>query len=415
MSRNQFIERLLKIKAFSVVDARFADRFRQLYLTVKPYKNGRLCPYCGKPRKILHVLDQPRYWRDISICGIEVFLEYHPREVLCPIHGRVQEEIPWAALNARVTYRFEYALLIYCTLMTQKAAAKLLKVADSTLSDILHRVISRVRQGHKIRNLKMIGIDEISYCKGRKYATVVYDLERACVVWVGEGKGRDTIDRFFAKQLSAYQRKRIFAGCCDMSETYIGAIEKWCPNADLILDRFHVVKALNEAADEVRKEQWRQATDEEDRKSLKGLRWLLYKHSSNRTKEDTQTLKSLYRGNRRIHRAYVLKDEFEQFWDFEDINQAEEFLDAWCKSASRSRLDSIKKFVNTVRKHKQRLLPFIEHRLTNSISEGLNRIIRMVKNRSSGFRNLTAFSDLIFLTVGDLDIAEQIAPKFRTL
>ena len=88
----------------------------------------------------------------------------------------------------------------------------------------------------------MIGIDEISYCKGHKYATIVYDLERSCVVWVGKGKARETIDSFFRNKLSRYQRKRIVSGCCDMSETFIGAIEKWCPKATLVLDRFHIVR-----------------------------------------------------------------------------------------------------------------------------------------------------------------------------
>jgi transposase len=129
--------------------------------------------------------------------------------------------------------------------MTQKAAAQILGMPPSTLSDILHRVIGRVRKKHQIRDLKTIGIDEISYAKGHKYATLVYDLDRSCVVWVGRGKARQTIDRFFENSLSAYQKAKIKAACYDMSETLIGAIVQHCPNALLVLDRFHVVKALN--------------------------------------------------------------------------------------------------------------------------------------------------------------------------
>jgi len=414
MSITKFIERILKIKAFCVKNFRFKNCYKELWLEVKPYKNGALCPYCKRRSKIVHTLNEPRVWRDVPVCGIEIFFTYRPREIDCKVHGRMQEDIPWAAPNARITYRFEHLLLIYCSIMTQKAAARLLKIAASTMSDLLHRVITRERAGHKIRKLKMIGIDEISYCKGRKYATVVYDLKRSCVVWIGKGKARDTIDWFFRKKLSKYQRYQIVSGCCDMSDTFIGAIEKWCPNATLVLDRFHIVKALNNAVDEVRKEEWRKA-DDSNKKALKGLRWLLYRHSSTRSKEDTQTLKSLYRGNRRIYRASVLKDEFEQFWEFSKIEAAGEFLDGWCKTAIKSRIESIKTFVKTIRKHKHRLLPFVENRVTNAAAEGINRIIKIVKNRASGFRNLDAFSDLIYLTVGDLNIAEQIAPKFRTI
>lgn len=109
-------------------------------------------------------------------------------------------------------------------------------------------------------------------------------------------------------------------------------------------------------------------------------------------------------GNRRIYRAWVLSDEFEQFWDLKDQTSAKEFLGNWCKTANRSRLEPIQKFVKTVKKHKHRLVPFVELGLTNAIAEGLNRVIKIIKNRASGFRNLEAFSDMIFLTIGDLDI-----------
>ena len=305
-------------------------------------------------------------------------------------------------------------MLVYCQLMTQKAVARILHIPKSTLSDLLHRSITRIRDGHRIRGLKSVGIDEISYYRGHKYATVVYDLDRSCVVWVGRGKGRETIDIFFNEMLSDYQKSKIKWACCDMSESYIGAIEDHCLNANLVLDRFHIAKALNEAVDEVRKEQWREASLDE-RKALKGLRWLLFKHSSKRSKKDSRTLNALSKGNRRIHRAWVLKDEFEQFWDYKAPWAADRFIKRWMSTALRSRLEPIWKFVKTIRKHINRVLPFVGNRLTNAVAEGLNRIIRIIKNRASGFRTLQAFTDMIFLTVGDLDIPAQIPVKFRAI
>ncbi|MCD6197316.1 MAG: ISL3 family transposase [Deltaproteobacteria bacterium] len=415
MSVLKFIQKLLKIKRFRITDFSFKNWGKELWLDVKPYKNGRCCPYCNRRGKIIRTAEKARIWLDVPVCGIQVFLVYHPREIRCKSHGRVQEIIPWASAYSRVTHRFEYLLLTYCSIMTQKAAAKLLRISTSTLSDLLHRTITRFRQRHKIRTLTHIGIDEISYCKGRKYATIVYDLKHSRVVWIGKGKGRKTIDRFFEKELSNYQRQQIIAASCDMAQTYIDAIEHWCPNATLVLDRFHIVKALNNAVDEVRKEQWRQASKEE-KVALKGLRWLLYMHSSKRTKEDVKRLKALYmNGNRRIHRAWVLSDEFEQFWEFDNQVEAKDFLDNWYKTANRSRLEPIKNFVKLIKKHEDRLLPFVDTRLTNAIAEGLNRIIKIAKNRASGFRTLEAFSDIIFLMVGDLNIPAQIPACFRTI
>jgi len=410
----KFIRKLLHLKGLLVSDFQFKFKDRQLNLWVKPYKNGCLCPQCKRRRRIVRTMDNPRIWRDIPICGWSVFFWYYPRELFCPIHHRVQEDIPWADPYSHITYRFEYAMFIYCQLMTQKAAARLLHIPKSTLSDLLHRSITRLRSGHRIRGLKSIGIDEISYSKGHKYATVVYDLDRARVVWVGQGKGRDTIDQFFAEHLSDYQKNQIKWACCDMSEAYIGAIEDHCPNATLVLDRFHIAKALNEAVDEVRKEQWRKASAN-DRKALKGLRWLLFKHSSNRSKKDTRTLNALRKGNHRIHRAWVLKDEFEHFWDYKAPWAAKRFLKSWMTTALKSRLDPIRNFVKTLKKHQHRILSFVEARITNATAEGLNRVIKIVKNRASGFRSLKAFTDMIYLTVGDLDIPAQIPVKFRVI
>lgn len=414
MTVNKFIRNLLNLKELSVVGYTLVQNQKELEIYVKPYKNGCLCPHCMRRGRIINKTANIRVWQEPPVYGNRVTLWYSPREIMCPTHGRVQEDIPWAGPYSRITYRFEYCMLIFSQIMTQRAASKLLKIATSTLSDLLHRTITRLRQGHQIKQLESMGIDEISYCKGHKYATIVYDLNRSCVVWVGKGKGRATIDLFFKEVLSKEQKEDIKWASCDMSEAYIGAIEYHCENAVLVLDRFHIVKALNKAVDEVRKEEWRKAGGDE-RKSLKGLRWLLYKHSDNRSKDEKRILDALRGGNRRIHRAYILKDEFEQFWNYKAPWAAEIFLKRWMTTALKSRIESIRKFVGTLKTHFHRILPFIGSRLTNAVGEGLNRIIKIVKNRAGGFRHLDAFSDMIFLTVGDLDLPAQITEDFHVL
>jgi transposase len=413
MTAAKTIAKMLKLKVLKIVDVQFR-RDGTLVLGVKPFKNGARCPECGRRGRLLRSRPTARQWRDLPVAGREVVLCYFPREVTCPTHGRTEETIPWAAHHARVTYRFEYALLRLCQVMTQKAAAQLLHVPASTLSDQLHRSIERHRQGHRVRGLRVVGIDEVSYHKRHKYATLVYDLERSVVVWVGQGRGRATIDQFFDNQLSDYQKSQIHTGCCDMSEAYMGAIRAHCPNVRLVLDRFHVVKALNEAVDQVRKEQWREASGA-DRKALKGLRWLLYRHSSSRSRRDTHTLKALEKHNRRIYRAWRLKDEFEQLWDVRAPWAAMRFFKRWTTSALRSRLEPLRKFVATARRHQAGILAFVQTGVTNAVAEGINRIVKIVKNRASGFRHLHSFADLIYLTVGDLDIPAQISGKFRAI
>lgn len=400
---------ILRIKRFA-----FKKWGKELHLWVKPYRNGCRCPECGRRGRILRTMSEQRCWRDVRVCGMDVYLHYAPREIRCTTHGRRQESIPWAAPHAQITYRLEVLVLRYCQSMTQCAAAQLLNMSPSTLSGVLHRTIDRIRSGHRVRALRTIGIDEISYERGRSYATIVYDLDRGCVVWVGDGKGRETIDRFFKTQMSPFQRANVRFASCDMSQTYIGAIKDWCPRAQLVIDRFHVVKALNDAVDEVRKNEWRKLKDTTEGKAIKGLRWLLYRHSTNRTPSQSRVLNSLRKSNRRIWRAWVLKDEFESFWEYTYPGAAQSFVKRWMTSALKSRLEPLRGFVKTLRNHLGDIITFVGTRLTNAVGEGVNRIIRMVKNRASGFQNITAFSDLIYLTVGDLDIPAQIPKRFHT-
>lgn len=348
------------------------------------------------------------------MCGLVVFFHYRPKEIICPTHGRIQETIPWASEYARITYRVEYLILMYAQMMSQKDGARLLALNPSTFSNLLHAAIERIRSLHNIRGLRSLGVDEIAYKRGKKYATLVYDLDRGCVVWIGKGKGKETINDFFTNHLSVHQRKQIKWASCDMAEGYINAIKEHCPDAKLVIDRFHIVKALNTAMDEVRKEEWRSVTGER-KKVLKGLRWLLFMHSSNRTKADTLLLKQLNKSNRHIYRAWVLKDEFEQFWDYKATWAAERFLKRWITTALKSRLEPIRKFARTIKKHFSLVMAFIERHLTNAAAEGLNRVIKLVKNRASGFRSLEAFSDLIYLQVGDVDIPARIPLHYRTI
>lgn len=414
MTAERLLTRLLRMKGFRVTWFEICPRKKEIHVGVKPHKTGCRCTECDRRGKIVTVLKECREWRDIILCGMLVIFYYNPKEIECETHGRRQEKIPWADAFERVTYRFEYVMLALCQMMTQLAAAELLHIAKSTLSDLLHRSIKRLREGHRIRGLKSIGIDEISYCKGKKYATVVYDLDRHCVVWIGKGKGRETIDAFFQQELSAYQRSAVRRASCDMSQAYIGAIKAHCPNAVLVLDHFHITKALLAAVDEVRKEEWRKA-DKSEKVALKGLRWLLFRHSSNRTKGHTRTLNRLKRSNGRIHRAWVLKDEFEKFWTYSYRGSAETFLKGWMTAALKSRLQPLRDFVKTLKDHMEYVIAYIKTPISNAVGEGLNRVIRIVKNRASGFRSLDAFSDIIYLTVGDVDIPGQIPAHFRTL
>ncbi len=412
MSIYRFMSKLLQFTDLKVTGFAFKEQVKELHICVKPYKNGCCCPDCGHRCKIVQQTKKLRCWDDLVVCGWKIILLYAPKEINCPIHGRHQEVIPWALGHAQHTYRHEYTLLTYAKHMTQKIASELLRITSSTFSNRLHRAIVCARKDHKIKELTTLGVDEISYRKGKKFATIVYDLDKSVVLWVGKGKGRETIDRFFKEELTEDQRKAIRWASCDMSASYIGAIEEFCPNVKLVLDHFHIVQALNKAVDEVRKDVWREAS-KSGRKILKGLRWLLYRRSSTRSKNQTRTLNELKKENNTIYRAWVLKDEFEHFWKYVSTTWAESFLKAWVTRALRSRIEPLKKFARMIRKHQENILTYITRNLTNTKGEGINRIIKIVKNRASGYFNLENFTDMIYLVAGDVDITAQVPKQFR--
>ena len=315
MSATKAIAKLLKLHSIlKIAGVRFG-RDGALMLEVKPFKNGARCPQCGRRGRRVRSRPRTRQWRDLPVAGREVTLGYAPREIVCRTHGRTEEEIPWAARHARVSYRFEYAVLRRCKVMTQKAAAQLLQMPASSLSDQLHRSMERYRSGHRVRGLLVIGIDESSYRKRHKYATLVYDLERSVVVWVGLGRGRATIDPFFDHQLSDYQKSQIHTGCCDMSEAYMGAISSharmpnWC-STDSTSSRRSTMPLTTYARNSGAKRAPRTEKLSRDCAGCcTGIHPLV--------RAGTRRLSGRWeKHNRRIYRAWRLKDEFEQLWTF---------------------------------------------------------------------------------------------------
>ena len=248
----------------------------------------------------------------------QVTLGYAPREIVCRTHGRTEEEIPWAARHVRGSAIASSTPCCACARsMTQKAAAQLLQMPASTLSDTactaaLNAIVVAIVCG-----------DFGSSASTRSPTASATSTRRWSMTWsarsscqVGQGRGRATIDQFFDHQLSDYQKSQIHTGCCDMSEAYMCAISSHCPNAQLVLDRFHIVKALNDAIDDVRKEQWREASAA-DLKSSQAIALAAvpaFIHSFAPGHADSSGRWEKH--NRRIYRAWRLKDEFEQLWTF---------------------------------------------------------------------------------------------------
>jgi transposase len=262
-----------------------------------------------------------------------------------------------------------------------------------------------VDRGLKLRPwkpLRAIGIDEVSRSKGHRYLTLVYDLERSRLVWIGENRDAETMNRFF-EWLGPRRARSIVIVCCDMWAIYLAAVRKRLPRAIAVFDRFHVVQHLNRAVDDVRRETWRLLKGEE-RTAFKRTRWLWLKNPWNLLREEKRRLSALCRRNQPIVRAYYLKEAFQRFWDYKRPGWSEPYMKQWLWWASHSRLYPFKRFARMIREHLDGILAWTQLRVSNSALEGMNNKVKAVSHRAFGYRTTKTYITAIWHGCGDLPL-----------
>jgi transposase len=290
---------------------------------------------------------------------------------------------------------------------------KLLRIGWVTVGKIIQRVVAAQRGDvDRLDNLRLIGIDEISYRRHHEYITVVVDHERGVVVWAAKGKSADTLKPFF-EALGPQRLAKLESVTIDMSAAYIKAVTEAAPDATIIFDRFHVQKLANEAVSKVRRDEVREA-EPEDKKALKNTKWQLLKNPWNLTDLEDKKLADLQKTNERIYRGYLLKETLVAIFECSSILIAGWKLDEWEAWASRSRLAPFVKLAKTIRKHRDGILEYVRDRLNNGRVEGLNGKTRTITRRSYGFHSASALIAMIFLCCGGIHAHPAHVGPFRT-
>src|ERR1017187_7956639 len=241
----------------------------------------------------------------------------------------------------------------------------------------------------------VIGIDEVSRRKGQVYLTVVYDLERRVLLWVVDDRTEEAVRPFFTKEMGTRRCHTLRVICMDMWAPYANLVKEHAPQAQILFDRFHIVKHLNEAVEEVRRSEMRRLSTKE-KVPFKRSRWLLLKNPWNLTGDQKERLSTLVRWNTPIVRAYYLKEAFQLFWYYKQPKRAKDHLEKWMHSAMRSRLEPFKKFVRMLRTHLDGILSWTKHRVSNGAVEGMNNKIKSISHRSFGFRSAENFIAAIY-------------------
>jgi transposase len=256
----------------------------------------------------------------------------------------------------------------------------------------LHRRFARI----PLQDLRQIAIDEISIGRGQRYLTVVLDLETGAVVFIGDGKGVDSLKKLWPRLRRA--GAKIQAVATDMSPAYALAVAQNLPGAVHVLDRFHVVKLLNDQLAELRREVQRSVEKVEDKRLLKGTLWLLLKNPENLDpqRNEPQRLEEALRINRPLATAYYMKEDLRQFWQQTRKLKAERFLDGWIARAKASGVAMLKKFAKTLQRHRAGLLAWYDYPISTGPLEGTNNKIRTMQRQAYGYRDQEFFRLKIF-------------------
>jgi len=293
---------------------------------------------------------------------------------------------------------FEAFVMELATVMTVNEISNLVGEHDTRLWRILKHYVEQSRAKEDYSNTKAVGIDETSSKKGHNYITLFVDLDKSKIIYVTEGKDSSTIDRF-ALDLILHQGdpKNIKKVCCDMSPAFIKGSKENFSKAKITFDKFHVMKKVNKAVDQVRRE------EQFNNDLLKKTRYIWLKNPDNLTEKQKESFASLSKMNLKTLRAYNLKLALQEFWDIDDITTAASYLQKWYSWAIRSQLEPMIKVAHFVDRHWQGIIHYIQSRINNGILEGLNSIVQTIKRKARGFRNVNNFITAIYLKCGKLE------------
>ena len=296
------------------------------------------------------------------------------------------EHLDWLAKNPRYTQRFAMQVGKLCRDMPNKTVAEMERLHHSTVKDLDKLYMQKQVDLAGLPAPRAIGIDEISIRKGHNYRVIVSDLERGRPIWVGgEGRKEADIDLFF-QALGEKKSTRIELAAMDMWKAFRNSVIKNAPKARIIFDKFHIMRHLSKALDEVRRREYKRLSGK-DRRYIKGQRYTLLSRRENLSLDGRRALKKLLQANRRLNTAYVLKESFGQLWDYHTERGARAFFERWKDSLKWQRLEPYRKFAELIESHWDGIASYChpENKVSLGLVEGVNNKIRVLQRRAYGY------------------------------
>jgi transposase len=349
------------------------------------------CHACGGPGRTVHSHAR-KFVRDLRFGGHTMMLQVEHRKIWCDACGGVRvEQLEFVDPSQRVTHRLAaYAVQLCRAGMSVQAVAEHLELDPKTVKALDKAALEMDFGQTRYEGLERLAIDEIAVRKGHHYMTVVLDYDSGRVVWMGEGRQIETLDAFF-KNMPENVRNGIRAVAIDMWEAYINAIRKWCPQADIVFDLFHVVKAFNQVINDIRNEEFRKAS-QKDREVLRGSKYILLRRGENLRRDQRTWLREILALNERLNIVYWLKDLLVNIWDYQRIGWARSALEGWYTVAEEDGHPALVRFANRLRRFEYGILNHCKHPMHTSKLEGINNKIKVIKRIAYGFHDLEYFA-----------------------
>jgi len=401
------LNRVQKFKHFvyDQVDLIEAEGEIALWVLLRPRKNSQaICSGCDHRRPGYDTL-APRRFEFVPLWGIRVFFVYALRRVECPDCGVVVESVPWASGKNQLTETYRWFLARWARRLSWKETAESFRTSWENVFRSVKMAVVWGLEHRDLSGITAIGVDEISRRKGHKYLTLVYQINDGCkrLLWVGKDRTEESLRGFF--DLLGEQRSlAIEFVCSDMWKPYLKVIAEKAKKALNILDRFHIAAQMNKAIDEVRAAESRRLKADGYEAVLTKTRWLLLKRPEHLTEKQEVKLAELLQYNLKAVRSYLLKEDFQRFWDYRLPYWAGLFLDQWCTRAMRSRIEPLKEIAGMLRSHKALILNWFKARGVISLGavEGLNNKTKVTMRKAYGYRTFEAAETSLYHSLGDL-------------
>jgi transposase len=385
---------------WSVTGSDFDAAARRLDIHIDFAAGSRFaCPSCG-------AADCPAYdseqmtWRHLNFFQHQAYLHARVPRVRCQTCGIKKLTVPWARPDSGFTLLFEALVMALVAAMPVNALARLVGEHDTRLWRVIHHYVERARAHADLSTVSRVAIDETAARRGHNYITLFVDIDQARVVFATEGKDADTITAF-ANDLDLHggDPGAVREVCIDMSPGFIKGVTDNLPTAAITFDKFHAVKIINDAVDQVRR------TERKVHRFLAGTRYLWLRNPANLSDRQRATLESLPLRHLKTARAYQIRLAFQELYDQPSPDAGAAFLKKWYFWATHCRLPPIIEAARTVKRHWDGILRWFHSRIANGLIEGINSLVQAAKAKARGYRSIRNLKAIIYLLAGKLNLS----------